>query len=462
MPSPSFGPPVNEEMVSRLWTEQRFRREDLRVVGGETLQVVHRGWATDGRGPDFREAIIALGRELRHGDVEIHLRSSDWFLHGHHCDPYYNQVILHVVLWHDTAKPMVVAAGRTVPVLELCHYLATPFEDLVADLTAFAPPRNPCHGLGGSEPATLTTILQQAGEERFRQKAARFAQALAVYRREQVLYAGILEAMGYSKNRDPCRQLAEGLPLDILEGMLWGKQGERRDLCAQAILLGAAGLLPSQRTSSSMEDGDSYPSALEEAWRAFGGERVVNEEWHFFRIRPENYPPRRVAGAALLFARHLEEGLEDRLAKALSGKDEGHARRQLEAALMVPAPRYWHFRRDFGAPSAVPLGALIGRERAAVTAINIVLPYFYGLADGRRAPLAERALALYQTYPRLASNAVTRAMERQLSLDAMVRGLGALHQQGLLHLHQTCCNRGICSSCECAIAHSQASELLRA
>ena len=35
------------------------------------------------------------------GDVEIHLKSSEWYAHRHHEDEYYDAVILHVVYEED-------------------------------------------------------------------------------------------------------------------------------------------------------------------------------------------------------------------------------------------------------------------------------------------------------------------------------------------------------------------------
>src|SRR3990170_3491609 len=106
-----------EAWVALAW-QGRLSRGSLVTDGGVELQVVHPGRPNGDAGPDFRGAIIATARgELWRGDVEIHVRSSQWRAHGHHRDPGYNGVILHVVLVPDDGPGAVTEAGRPVPTL---------------------------------------------------------------------------------------------------------------------------------------------------------------------------------------------------------------------------------------------------------------------------------------------------------------------------------------------------------
>ena len=101
---------MNERMLCRIWQAQRFSRP---LVGakGEAVEIVYRGYCQAGAGPDFQEALLAFSGELRSGDVEVHVRASDWWSHGHHRNPRYDGVILHVVLLNDREHLATTAAG---------------------------------------------------------------------------------------------------------------------------------------------------------------------------------------------------------------------------------------------------------------------------------------------------------------------------------------------------------------
>ena len=150
--------------------------------------------------------------------------------------------------------------------------------------------------------------------------------------------------------------------------------------------------------------------------RAGFGTPLYGGEWHCFRVRPSNHPRRRIAGAAGLLDRFLEEGLTTGLLRAT-----GDGPRQLTLALMVT-----------GGSGQKP--TFTGPSRAADLAVNVVLPFFHGLAGDDEGP--GEFLDLYQRFGRLQENELTREMAAQL-LDPSWRGElnSARRQQGLLHLH---------------------------
>ena len=91
---------IQEKEIISIW--ERLLGEKLLTEGRERICVIYPGRVNKGSGPDFRDAVILAGdNKLIKGDIEIHTRASYWYSHGHHCDPEYNDVILHVVLWND-------------------------------------------------------------------------------------------------------------------------------------------------------------------------------------------------------------------------------------------------------------------------------------------------------------------------------------------------------------------------
>ena len=205
------------------------------------MQVIYPGKENRDSGPDFMGAVIATDGGLLVGDVELHLKAADWKSHGHHHDLKYNGVILHVV-WEGDA-PVILQSGRTVPTLSLQRCLSGSLEAVRYWTSLNMMPVEPCYGaLGRLGDDEIGRLLDEAGDERFRLKAGRFAAAMAVESPSQVLYRGIMGALGYTKNKEPFEELACRLPLTTLEDCCQGKTPEERVTAAQGAASGHGGI----------------------------------------------------------------------------------------------------------------------------------------------------------------------------------------------------------------------------
>src|SRR3954447_6586933 len=220
---------ISELTVSRAWNAGWVRPGALRTTDGRPVTVVYRGRWTFGFGPDFRGALIAFGSDLRQGDVEVHLRASGWREHGHHLDPAYNSVILHVALDADshagaTVPPCRRQDGTVTPTLTLRPALRGPLELLPPDpalppLGAIAADQCIAEVTPGDRAGALAA-LDRAGDARLTAKAATIEASFTAATPGQVLYAGLLDALGYTRNRAPMAALAGTLPLAALEARL--------------------------------------------------------------------------------------------------------------------------------------------------------------------------------------------------------------------------------------------------
>lgn len=211
----------------------------------------------------------------------------------------------------------------------------------------------------------------------------------------------------------------------------------------EALLLGAAGLLPSQRRLPRPEEDRAIQ--MEESWLRLGGETPMSAaQWDLFRVRPGNHPSRRLAAMAGLletFPLGLEQGI---LALVRHAIREGCS--VLEEGLLVPASGYWADHQDFGLPAAP--AALLGRGRASQIAVNVALPFAGASVQyGQDASLGTAAARLFRAYPRLEPDRVTRDMESKLPGCAGAPWLGARHQQGMHYLYRWFCQRGCCPAC---------------
>jgi hypothetical protein len=220
-----------------MWRDLISREDMLVTATGEPLRVIYPGRLNDDHGADFRDAVIATGNSIQRGEIELHVRSSDWKAHGHHLDPAYNSVILHVVFREDGSLTARRANGETVATLSMCHYLEKRLQS--AELTL------PCSQITAKNAEKVKDILDEAGEARFRQKIVQFKNDLDSMDAGQSLYRGILGALGYTKNKIPCLELAERVTLQLLESLTQSGLSKKESLIhQQALLLGTAGLLP--------------------------------------------------------------------------------------------------------------------------------------------------------------------------------------------------------------------------
>ncbi|MDQ3928585.1 MAG: DUF2851 family protein, partial [Chloroflexota bacterium] len=170
---------ITEAVLAAIWNERAPLRGPMWDCEGNPVAVVYRGRWTAGSGPDFEGALLAMGESgtLASGSVEMHLRCGDWWAHGHHADPRYNSVALHVVLWPIGARPVTRADGVMVPTLVLADYITLPTPDLLASATPLisnlgALSEEPCWQRTQSWPLEkLLELIDEAGDARLLNKA---------------------------------------------------------------------------------------------------------------------------------------------------------------------------------------------------------------------------------------------------------------------------------------------------
>jgi len=426
---------------------------------GRPVEVLYKGQFNPDAGPDFRGALLKIGGRLLRGDVEIHLHQSAWYEHGHHRDPRYNSVILHAVVGLDEETRRTVREdGVNVAVVVLNAFLPEPAPKRAATAFSAKPDINslPCL-LKRYEEARRVDIIEAQGQARLQMKAERFREERHSRSWDQLIYSGTLEALGYEKNQKPFRKLAEQIPIDVLLGEIAFQPQEKARRILQALLFGGAGLLPSQSTRPREAALDwvtlDYTAPLELLWQGLAQklklEAMAPEEWTFFRLRPANFPTRRLAAASQLLLRFAEQGLMNTLLRTFGGlkRDYRHLTRELELLFVCPAQGYWqdHYRFE-EARLAKQESHLIGRDRARDLVVNLVLPvmllYAQETDDGE---LASEVREVYRHFPKLSENSITREMRAHLfgsQGNALIHT--ACRQQGLIHIYKLSCRAARC------------------
>ncbi len=447
-------PALSERQLTTLWRGRRFPQGALVTRAGVPVRVIFQGRAGRGPGPDFRGAVIAgpSGLPLR-GDVELHVRASSFRAHGHHADAAYANVILHVVFEDDDGADTALPGGGVAPVIALAPWVAHRAEELERWMARPLLWREPCHGavqrlgVGGARAA-----LEAEGDRRFAAKTARFSAAVRASGLDQALYEGLLEALGYGGNAPPMLALARLLPWKRLReraaiaalpgecstAPLQGEPSPGVDVQFQmeALLLGSAGLLPSQRGHRGPLE--PYADQAERAFAAAGLPALAPRIWKLWGVRPANFPGRRIAAAAALLG---ALGEPSALLRALSAATTNEA---IAPFLAARASGYWLHHHDLCAGASRMPPAYVGRSRAIEILINAVLPA--ACASGDPA-LESAARALFAKLPRAAVYGVTRYLEEALASEGVRVPVNARAAHGLLALNRDWCTQGGCGRC---------------
>lgn len=453
---------LREERLARSWGALGQETE-LTTVQGDSVRVVYPGRRNTGPGPDFLDAVLETpGGEVR-GAVEVHQRTSDWERHGHGADAAYGTVILHVVGAHDGAvsRP---PGGTQLPLIELDREKSSG--------SGTAANRYRCASQPGTEAA-----LARAGDERFGINVERLGVALRAASDagsegagddpgpvDQIGYEEIAAALGYARNSSPMRELAHTFSLARVRSFAGCRRGAPGSLLrAEALLLGGAGLLPSQRHLPARRRRDAYAQTLERVWQSASDTPALRAyRWDHGQSRPENGPVRRVVALAHVALKWPGAGLSRALRDALAqppARVHPSAKHAVLAALVsvVCPDGYWLTHWDFGVAAKGSFGgeveragasvtaALVGSGRAADVVVNVLLPL--AAADGALTGgrwLADAARHVYATHPPLAENWITRVVRDRSTL---MQPLGARAQQGLIDVYERTCHALHCAEC---------------
>lgn len=393
------------------------------LVDGAQAQVLCTGRSGGAAGPDICDAVLRLPagaawggpppyHQERVGDVELHVYASDWYAHGHHRDPRYNAVILHVVEVCDRDEPVRRQDGVAIPMCSL-HDLSPAPSPLPLVVSPPDVPEWPCRVVMQQVSAgERARSLRLAGLLRFEQKAHTFVErlhkaqplgAFDVY--DVTLIEALAEGLGYGRNRAFFR--ATGHYLMGLAG---------------------AGSVPEPLGHT------SAPSSLDAGrlafLRGFVEEGRTGSKWHHCKTILRSFDCQQHVGE------QHEANAHDR-----RGASQPYPRHDTEAAYTV--------RRGALHTSIEALRAMfaqLGTARADILICNVVLPFAAAVALVEQdARLWEWAQRLYEDYPALASNRITRAMRQQLRLEAEPQG--ACRQQGLHFIYQQTCREKRCELC---------------
>jgi hypothetical protein len=288
---------VKEDFLHYLWRYGKFIKSNLCTSAGEDVVVYAVGEHNQNAGPDFFNSKVLIGDQLWAGNVEIHVKSSDWYLHNHEKDSRYNNVILHVVWEHDIE---VFRSDETmIPTLELQYFADT---TLLHTYTKFIEKKggfiNCESSLKEVDPFLINHWKDSLFTERLEHKTKGLLKELDISNNdwEAVLFKMLLKNFGLKVNGESFYQIGQAIDFSLVRKL-------RKDAeVLESLFLGCAGLLQNEDSK------DPYFEVLQSHFnylqKKYTTVSVVSMAPVFFRLRPANFPTIRLSQIAQLYTKH--------------------------------------------------------------------------------------------------------------------------------------------------------------
>jgi hypothetical protein len=417
---------MKEDFLHFIWKHKLYQEESLFTDEGEPLQIVHPGQHNTHSGPDFFDARIRIGETLWAGNIEIHLKASDWNRHGHQNDPAYRNTILHVVEISDIKVYNDLGFAVPVLVIKWPLWIENNYEMLIRNHDWIG-----CASqLYQIDPFRIKFFINGIVIERLKQKMDAISSILSETKEDwgETFYCMLARSFGLRENVLPFEMVARSLPQSIL--------ARHHDSLFQieALLFGQAGLLGDELF------GDEYYIELRKEYRflaiKYGLLPVPGHLWKFMRMHPGNFPTIRLAQFAALI--HHSRGLFSAVIEAASLDDLNHL-------FAVTASDYWDNHYSFNKPS-VNRKKVFGNQIFSLIVINVVVPFYFLYGDNQnKLILKDRALGILEQMPPERNSFISRWA------GVGIIAANALESQALLQLQHNYCEPRRCL--DCTIGH---------
>ncbi len=411
-----------EGLLQYIWQHRLWLSEDMATNDGRRVRVIDPGLLNTDSGPDFFNAKVEIDGHLWVGNVEIHVRASDWKRHHHDEDRAYDNVILHVVEKDDA--PVYRTSGELIPQVEL---KVSPRFNECYDRLVNAKVELPCAARIKEVPQlTITEWIEALAFERLHGKVDRVQELYDRYHGswEDICYVMLARTLGFGINNDAFERLARVTPIRLLH------KHSDSILQVEALLFGQAGLLNGAHAD------DAYYQQLMREYAflrdKFSLRPIEGTAWKLFRSRPQNFPYRRIA----LLAQFVLGGFN--LMNDILNAPDTQTLRQL---FDIELSGYWTTHYSFGKPSP-GAGRALSNSSIDIVLINTVAPLYYARGEiTDDYAMTDRAIALLEDIRPERNSIVT------LFTSAGIKCDDALTSQALIQLRRNYCEARKCIYC---------------
>ena len=413
---------MKEDFLHYLWKFKNFETENLKTSNGEPLTIINSGSYLQTAGPDFFNAQITIGNQKWAGNIEIHLKSSDWYVHHHERDEAYDSVILHVVWEHNTE--IFRKDNTEIPVLELKHYVS---KKVLDNYTSLKAPKSwifcekQLHSIDEFE---LKNWQERLFFERLERKSKQIEELFLKLGKdwEALLFCLLAKNFGLNTNGETFLRIAQSIPFSILRK----ESFELESL--EALFFAKAGLL-------SVDKEDRYFKELRKRYvymsQKYQMEEFISEPVQFFKHRPDNFPTIRLSQLANLY--HSQQNLFSKLIQLNSIQG-------IYEIFKVSVSSYWQNHYQFDKESPKKKKALT-KSFIDLLVINTIIPLQFSYAKSQGKEISEDVIQLMQQVVAEKNSVVAK-------FDSFgIPSKNALDTQSLLQLKNEYCDKGRCLEC---------------
>lgn len=417
---------MKEEFLHYVWQYKKFGFANLTTTSGELLTISNCGSHLHQAGPDFFNAQLIIGNQKWAGNIEIHLKSSDWYLHHHEKDPNYDNVILHVVWEHDT--PIFRKDNSEIPALELKKYV---HRDVLANYNSLSSPKtwiNCENQIADVDGFIFRNWQERLFFERLERKSIPIQNLLLETGNdwEAVMFCMLAKSVGLNANGEIFLKIAQSIPFSIVRK----ESFEVENL--ESLLFGAANLFPLEAQDNYTKD---LKSRFEYIMHKYQLKRMVVEPVQFFKHRPDNFPTIRLAQLAMLY--HKEQNLFSKLIDVKTVKE-------LYRLFEIPISQYWlsHYQFDRNSPVRKKQ---FSKSFIDLLIINTLIPIQFAYYKSLGRDVSESLIDLIHEV-----SAEKNAVIEKFS-GFGIKAHNAFQTQSLLQLKNEYCNNGKCLQCAVGI-----------
>jgi uncharacterized protein DUF2851 len=410
---------MTEKLFQFIWQFQYYNRNELQTESGEPLQIIFPGQFNASQGPDFLEAKIKIGQTTWAGNIELHIKTSDWQKHAHDDDKNYNNVILHVVWENDlqvneNGIPLIILHDR------VSKLLLMKYEEWMKSQSFI-----PCEkNILQVNDIIWTSWKQRLLIERLQRKTKLVENYLQQnnHHWEETFWWMLARNFGYTVNAEAFEAMAKTISVNILA------KHKNQIHQLEALLLGQCGLLENDFT-------DTYPLMLQKEYSFLKKKyqlKSINLPVHFLRMRPGNFPTIRLAQLAVLIQQssHLFS-----VVKEIAGI------KMIKKLFAVEANDYWHYHYVFDEESSFKK-KLLGQQMTDNIIINTIVHVIFAYGHLQKQPIYKNKALQWLEELSGEKNSITNGWE-----NISIKNKTAFDSQSLIELKTQYCDERKCLQC---------------
>ena len=417
---------MKEDFLHYVWQYKKFDFSNLQTVNEESLLIINVGNYLQQTGPDFFNAQIHIDHQKWAGNVEIHVKSSDWYLHHHEKDSNYDNVILHVVWEHDA--PIFRKDNSEIPTLELKSYV---LKEVLGNYQALLAPKSwiYCENqIGGIDEFILKNCKERLFFERLERKTIPIQNLLNNLNHdwEAVLFCMLAKNFGLNTNGETFLKMAQSIPYSIIRK----ERFEVENL--EALFFGKTDLFP-------LEAEDNYAKDLQKRFEYIVQkhqlQKTILAPVEFFKHRPDNFPTIRLAQLAMLY--HQQDNLFSKIIDINKLED-------FYTVFNIETNEYWqtHYQLD---KESVKKKKKLSKSFIDLIIINTIIPIQFAYSNSLGKEISETIIeTMFEIKPE--KNAIIDKFNR-----FKIPSKNAFDTQSLLQLKNEYCNTGKCLRCSIGI-----------